>query len=115
MESRTASRGFFDGVTKHMVSVDQNHGGGFQMYRLDTQDCRPIIEHNNELMLRGGSRTGLFGKIELCIPELELYNLKRRFPDLASHDRDIRVKAWRKYIRLAESRPWRVSKSKRYV
>ena len=108
MESRTQTQAFFDGVVNHSLSVDQ-HRGGFQLTRHDMQDCAPILDHNRKIMAQGCSRTTSFGKVELCIPELELYNIKARFPDMASPDRDIKLKAWKKYLRMAESKPWRVS------
>jgi len=108
MRSRTETQAFFDGAVNHSLSVDQDRSG-FQLFRHDVQDCAPILDHNREVVAQGGSRAMSFGKVELCIPELELYNLKQRFPDLASLDRDIRLKAWKQYLRLAESRPWRVS------
>lgn len=99
---------FWDGFIERGVAVDHKDDG-FQISRLDKQDCRPVLDHNREMMAAGGSRTGSFGKFELCIPELELHNLKRRYPDLASPDMQTRVKAWKKYIRSVESKPWRVS------
>ena len=99
---------FFDGVAEQRISVD-HHDEGFKISRLAKQDCKPVLDHNKAVMAEGGSRTGSFGKFELCIPELELANIKRRFPDLTSPDMQIRVKAWKKYIRMAESKPWRVS------
>ncbi len=113
MKSRTKTQGFYDGLIRHDLSIDQDRSG-FKLHRLDTQDCAPILDHNNEVMAQGGSRTGSFGKVELCIPELELYNLKKRYPDLESKDKEIRVKAWKKYIATAEARPWKVSQN-RYV
>jgi len=111
MRSRSQQHKFYDGVVDHGVSVDHTPDG-FQISRLDHQDCSDVLAHNREVMANGGARTLSFGKSELLIPELELRNLKKRYPDLAAPDMQIRVRAWKRFIRSAESKPWRVSQRK---
>jgi len=111
MQPRLQHHKFWDGLIEHGISVDHNPDG-FQISRVARQDCSAIIEHNREVMAAGGSRTASFGKVELSIPELELRNLKKRYPDLAAPDMQIRVRAWKRFIRSAESKPWRVSQRK---
>lgn len=106
-----ADAALYDGVVRSSLHLDHK-GEGLRIARLDHQDCADILKHNQEVMDRGGSRTGSFGKVELCIPELELRNLKRRYPDLASKDREIKVKAWKKFLGTAEAKPWKVSQPK---
>ena len=98
----------FDDVVNKSLNVDAD-GKGMVISSLTHQDCTDILDHNKEVMAGGGSRTASFGKVELCIPELELANIKKRFPDLIAPDMEIRVRAWKKYLALAESKPWRVS------
>ena len=108
MRSRSQQHSFYDGIANHSISADHTTEG-FTISRVDHQDCKPILDHNREVMAQGGSRTTSFGKFELCIPSLELANIKKRFPDLEAPDMQIRVRAWKKYIASAESKPWRVS------
>jgi hypothetical protein len=100
----------YDGAVRSSLTVEHSPGGeGFTFSRLEHQDCAAILDHNREVMAAGGSRTASFGKVELCIPELELRKLKRRYPDLASPDKEIRLKAWKRFIQTAEAKPWKVS------
>ncbi len=108
MQSRSQQPDFYDGVVDASLKVDHD-GDGFKINRIAHQDCADILQHNREVMLRGGSRTGSFGKVELCIPVLELENLKRRNPELASQDKEIRLKAWKRFIKTTEAKPWKVS------
>lgn len=100
---------FYDGVVRKSLSVDHD-GEGFRLSALTHQDCTAVLDHNREVMLDGGSRTGSFGKVELRIPELVLQKLKRKYPELDSGDREIKVKAWKKFIRSSEAKPWKVSR-----
>ena len=102
--------GFFDGVINKSLTVDHAAGGeGFRIHSLSHQDCSEIMEHNKQAMMSGGAKTLSFGKAELCIPELVLQNLKKKYPELAAPDMQIRVKAWKKFLRSTEAKPWRVS------
>lgn len=103
----------YDEVVNKSLNVESD-GKGLVISSLAHQDCRDILDHNKEVMAAGGARTATFGKVELCIPELELANIKKRFPDLVAPDMGIRVRAWKKYLKLAESKPWRVSQA-RYI
>lgn len=113
MRLRSQHDTFFDGVVNQSVAVDHGDGGdGFKLHALTHQDCSEIMEHNKQAMATGGSKTLSFGKAELCIPELVLSNLKKQYPELEAPDMQIRVKAWKKYLRSADSKPWRVSVKK---
>lgn len=103
----------FDGVVRNSLHVEHGDGDEFRIARLAHQDCAEILDHNREIMAAGGYRSTGHGMTELCIPELELIKLKRRYPDLASQDKDIRVKAWKRFIGSTEAKPWRVG-SRRY-
>ncbi len=98
----------FDEVIDKTLHVEAD-GKGMILSSLDHQDCAAVLDHNKEIMAAGGSRTSTFGKFELCIPELVLTKLKKKYPELKAPDMQIRVKAWKKFIRSAESKPWRVS------
>jgi len=101
----------FDGVVESSLNID-HAGDQLLLSRLDKQDCSEILKHNQEMLDAGGSQSGSFGKVELCIPFLVLEKLKRKYPDLKSPDREIRVKAWKRFISTAEARPWKVSRDK---
>ena len=103
----------YDGVVRKSLFLD-HEGEGLSLHALTHQDCAAILDHNREVMLDGGTRSGSFGKVELCIPELVLAKIKRRYPDMESPDREIRLKAWKDFIASPESKPWKVSKP-RYV
>lgn len=55
-----------------------------------------------------------WGRVELEIPTLQLDKLKRRYPDLGSPDSGIKLKAWKTFLRSAESRPYRVRAGGRF-
>lgn len=101
----------FDGVVESSLNLDHS-GDGFTVARIDKQDCSEILKHNQEMLDAGGSQSGSFGKVELCIPFLVLEKLKRKYPDLKSQDREIRLKAWKRFISTAEAKPWKVSRDK---
>lgn len=103
-----ADAAFFDGVVTRSLAVD--HDGVINA--VSHQDCRAILDHNKEVMASGGSRTTSFGKVELCIPEVELHRLKKRYPDLGSPDKEIKLKAWKRFIGTAEAKPFKVSQPK---
>ena len=110
---RKADADLFDGVVRKSVVVEPESEGG-RITALTHQDCSAVLDHNKEVMAQGGARSLSFGKAELCIPELVLAKLKKKYPDLAAPDMQIRVKAWKKFLASSESKPWRVS-TPRYV
>ena len=44
----------------------------------------------------------------LSLPEFEYYMLIKKYPDLNSPDHEIKTRAWKTYLRSAESKPYRV-------
>lgn len=59
-----------------------------------------------------GSAGGFAGCM-LAIPEFDFPIIQAMFPDLKSHDAEIRSKAWKKFARSPLSEPYRLSKIKR--
>ena len=55
-----------------------------------------------------------WGRSELEIPVLQLVKLKVKYPDLASPDSGIKLKAWKLFLRSAESLPYRVRAGGRF-
>jgi hypothetical protein len=103
----------YDEVIRSSLHVDYTAADEGRIYRLDRQDsCAEILKQNQELLDAGGSRTTSFGKVELCIPEIMLRKLKRKYPELDSADRETKVRAWKKFLGTSESRPFRVSRSR---
>ena len=55
-----------------------------------------------------------WGRSELEIPFIQLENLQRKYPDLASPDGGIKLKAWKQFLRNPESLPYRVRTGGRF-
>jgi hypothetical protein len=75
-------------------------------------DPASILKENQEVLDRGGSRHMDWGGLYLSIPKAHLRVLEMRYPDLASHDGDIKLHAWERFLRSDESKPYRVAKPK---
>ena len=56
-----------------------------------------------------------WGRPELEIPFVQMENLKRRYPELASPDHDIKLKAWKRFLADPESLPYRVRGRGRFM
>ena len=66
-------------------------------------------ERNHQLRLNPGAQRDLsFGRQVLAIPELDHYHLLRKYPDLASHDAEIKQAALAKFMASSESAPYKV-------
>lgn len=50
---------------------------------------------------------------ELCIPELHFHRLIKRLPDLQSPDREICLRAWKKFLGSSDSDIYRVRHRRR--
>ena len=48
-----------------------------------------------------------FGRCMLTIPQLDYQRLMKHYPALNSHDTVEQTKAWKKFLRSAESEPYR--------
>ena len=96
-----------DGVTRKEIRYTP-HDGVVQVKT--TQPSTDLISADNERVRNeGGARPLSFGQCQLRIPHNELEALCRINPDLRSPDRDIKTRAWQKFARSTESRPWRVT------
>ena len=71
-----------------------------------------VLKENQEVLDRGGARSLSFGQMALQIPMSHRVALGRKYPDLDSPDQTIQLKAWQKFIKSAESKPYRVSAPK---
>lgn len=56
-----------------------------------------------------------WGRPELEIPFVQYENLKRRYPDLVSPDRQIKLKAWQRFLADPASLPFRVRGRGRFL
>ena len=56
-----------------------------------------------------------WGRVELEIPEIQLINLKRRYPDLGAPDGETKTKAWKRFAQSPESLPYRVRGRGRFL
>lgn len=68
-----------------------------------------IITENREVTSRGGSRMMEWGQHQLQIPTMHLKALKLKYPELDSSDADIKLRAWKRFLRSAESKPYRTA------
>jgi hypothetical protein len=56
-----------------------------------------------------------WGRAELEIPIIQLDNLKRRYPELASPDAETKTRAWKRFAASPESAPYRVRGRGRFL
>lgn len=115
MRPRTAAvTGLFDGAVRSTLHIDQD-SSGLRIARLDHSNCADVLKYAQETRDGGGTRDTELGRGELVIDALELAKLKRKYPDLAAPDREIRHRAWQRFIGSAEARPWRTSKPRYFT
>ncbi len=68
-----------------------------------------ILERNHQLRTNPGAQRDLtFARQVLAIPVLDDYLLKKKYPDLASPDKQIREAALAKFCASSESAPYKV-------
>lgn len=81
-----------------------------QLVRKQTQaDSDAIKNANAELRKNPDALRNLsFGALALKIPEIDLYVLWKKYPELNSTDRMTRRNAWRRFINSSEADPFRV-------
>lgn len=93
-----------DDAVQTRVWFEQGH-----LVRSHTQPNRKAILR--EVQTRrdnpGSVRDLSFGRPVLTIPDLDLHRLFRIYPDLACPDAEIKTKAWLKFMRSSESKPYR--------
>ena len=67
------------------------------------------LEHNKRRQLEPESVRKLdWGKLGLSIPPNDYQRLLHQKPELKCWDKDIRTKAWKKFMASSESKPYRV-------
>jgi len=74
----------------------------------DPAQRQAILERNQALRHERPLRDLSFGRLQLCIPLQDHWELVARNPALKSFDRAEREKAWRDFARSPESLPYRV-------
>lgn len=68
-----------------------------------------ILNRNAELRKNPGVIDHMgFAGLELTIPESHYYRLLVKYPDLGSHDAEIKRKAWLRFLKTPESQPYKV-------
>lgn len=75
---------------------------------------RPKILELNRQMRKLDHVAGVpddWGYVALNIPEPDMRVLQLRFPDLASLDYEIQFKAWKKFMTLPESEPYKLRRN----
>lgn len=76
---------------------------------MSTNIRQAILERNKQLRLNPGAQRDLtFGRQVLAIPELDHAILIKKYPDLASPDKDIKQRALAKFMASSESAPYKV-------
>lgn len=103
-----------------MPKVQWHERDGADVYRHTIEDGKYFLEvkvggradvmrFNHEM--RAGGHTGKmeYGRMGLNFAsDAEVQLLARKHPDLMSWDKDIRSKAWRKFMNSDESKPYRM-------
>jgi hypothetical protein len=46
------------------------------------------------------------GRLYLEVPEMDLWQLKLKYPELGSKDAEIKTRAWKKFIHTTEAKPY---------
>ena len=67
------------------------------------------LEYTQELRKLGVNFDVGFGRVALNIPQLDYQRLLKAYPDLASPDGHTQTKAWQKFMRTSESKPYHLS------
>ena len=70
---------------------------------------KAVLEETRELRNLGVTFDVPFGRVALNIPQLDFQRLIKIYPDLNSPDGHTQTRAWRKFIRSSESKPYRLS------
>ena len=80
-----------------------------KLFRRQTQPNRELLlERNAKLRREGGLADLTFAGLELRIPEIDYYQLRKKYPDLNAPDGEIRTKAWRRFAASSEADPYRI-------
>lgn len=82
--------------------------GRLTVQKIDTS-ARQTLGINAELQKNPDTLRKLkWGTQALQIPPGHLHILKQKYPELTCWDKDIRTKAWKKFMASSESKPYRV-------
>lgn len=90
---------------EHTLQTLPNRGG---------DPDRPKILELNQAMRKQDQVGGVpddWGYVALNIPIPDMRALQLRYPDLASIDREIQLKAWKKFIASPESEPYKLRRN----
>lgn len=91
-----------------MVAKDIVIEDGVAHVRHWQPSARAILEFNKELRKNRGAFNNLtFAGWEMIIPEAHLYYWYKWIPDLDSHDRETKLRAWKAFIASFISDPYR--------
>lgn len=96
-----------DGVLIRHTVFDSQDGTAHGRLLQPSRDL--ILQRNQELRKNPDAIRKLESMgWELSIPEADYYNLRKKYPDLASPDGMVRTLAWKSFLASAESVPYRV-------
>ena len=70
---------------------------------------KAVLEDTQELRKLGVNFDVGFGRVALQIPQLDYQRLLKAYPDLACPDGHTQTKAWQKFMRSSESKPYHLS------
>ena len=95
----------FDGAILSTWKVEQGH----LVRRQHQPNHGQILQFNRELQKNVGAVRDLsFAGWTLQIPENDLYELWKKYPELNSPNGDERTLAWKAFIRSSEADPYRI-------
>jgi len=96
-----------DIVDREFRSVP-HEGKLYSRLTMSTNIRTAILERNQELQRNDVINDLSFGRQVLSIPELDHYYLVKKYPELQSHDKQIKQRALAKFMASPESAPYRV-------
>ncbi len=77
---------------------------------------KAYLDYLSELRKNPGALDNMsFAGWELSFPEVDLLMWKELIPDLDSHDRETRMRAWKWFIKSEHSDPYRVRERQRAI
>lgn len=75
---------------------------------MSTSIRNAILERNQALQAEQVQNDLSFGRQALSIPELDLMHILKKYPEMASHDPQIKKQGVLKFLASPESKPYRV-------
>ena len=101
------SRTWYDREGDIVHKYTMSSSGRFTRERISANG-RAVAELNQTLQRDKPLRDLSFGRWGLQIPENEYNRLLLKKPELSCWDKDIRTKAWKRFMASSESKPYRV-------